>query len=176
MRWMNLCGVGGGEERRWGFGGSSAMRVSAAVMTPWRWSLEDGEPKDCLCIVLNVKTERLRVKLPECRERKIMKQERDKIKSVKCEIYYSDSFLFIIKIHIVMAFLVLYFIFVYLVSWPHCAYSLFICLSFLGVSFPFTLSSSLYFFFYSLFLTKAAFCFEFWDEKKLDEMKMFTVK
>jgi hypothetical protein len=81
MRWMNLWGVDGGDkERRWGFGGSSVMRVFPASVIPWRWSLEEGEPSDCLCIVLNShrqtdrEVESETQKLPECRERE---RERD---------------------------------------------------------------------------------------------------
>lgn len=50
MRWTNLWGVAGGEESRWVLGGSSMIVRVSSFVTPWFWSFEDGEPRDCLCI------------------------------------------------------------------------------------------------------------------------------
>lgn len=155
MRWMNLCGGEGGEERRWGFGGSSAMIVSPPLITPpWRWSLEEGEPNDCLCIVAKLEDredESETQKMPECRERERKKREIDTKESASVN-FIILWFFFIFNNFLFILFWFLFFCdIIFLGSWPHCCYSLVNCLSFFVISFLLLLRPSLHFFFFLLF-------------------------
>lgn len=73
MRWMNFSGLGEGDTDRrwllrdlllllssssssnstWRFGSWGVSVRMSSLAPPWMWSLEDGEPRDCLCIVAN---------------------------------------------------------------------------------------------------------------------------